>query len=119
MSELNFVQDILGDDAFTQECAHIWVGWEGKLPVLWQIPQRTAVCEISLYERADWIICSCQTLAGLDARGRHVCVSHWQFLWTCTCGAWLPEGMSGYCSPRCPKDYPRTWLGQRLGARYT
>jgi hypothetical protein len=125
MDEREFVELILGEAAPTwRTCA---VGWslsnaEGDS---WPITVRTALCEIPLAVTAAGIWYPCQTLAvaGVDERGRHVCDGHWLFLWTCAgCGAWLPEGNSGYCSPQCAgwaNNATQTWLGQYLGARYT
>lgn len=109
------VNAILGEEAPAQRRDRVWSVplSEGRV---WTIRQRTAVCELA------WGTTPCTTLARLDPLGRHVCDHHWDLLWICFgCGAWLPEGTSGSCSPPCARVHhaTQTWLGKRLGARYT
>ena len=102
------MERILGEAAPTRQRNRVWSNpWaEG---ISWERQQRTAVCEIPRYV----------TEAGASDG---VCSRYTTLrLWICAgCGAWLPEGMSSYCSPQCTQvnHATQTWLGQRLGARY-
>ena len=122
---MDLIEQILGDDAPTLQRAALTESrhaiYGGYIP----IQQRMAACEIPLDETAAGLCYPCETLATLatlNAQGRHVCSTHARLLWHCGgCGGFLPEGRSGYCSLVCTRaaHATATWLGQRLGARYT
>lgn len=112
---------VLGDDAPTRRRDLVWSPLTENL--LWPLTMRTAVCEIPAHITDDGTVYACCTVATLDGHARHVCAAHWRILWQCaTCGAWLPDGVGGYCrSGWCFRADVATqkWLMQQYGAEST
>jgi hypothetical protein len=117
-----FSEMVLGEDAVQCQRWQRVIGSTAMADALWPLVQQVATWQCPGWITDTGLVEVCRRVAGLDALGRHVCAQHWRLLWSCAgCGAFLPEGTSGYCSQACTSaDHgTATWLGQLLGARYS
>ena len=105
--------DLDEDEQYLSQPTGIWMGHEFLV-----CTQRNAPCIARCTVAMPWVaragepqggwLIQCGEMAGLDAKGRHLCAAHMATHWQCLrmdCGAFLPHGEGGFCSEMCKALY--------------